>query len=1231
MSFQPLVQIEHGSIHLDKHICDKCPLDKIKGVHKILGKVKGKKIFIWPQSPGMDENRERKELVGRAGKFLWQELARVGIKRKHCDIQNVVRCVPVDVFENTWPRLRMRAPTKEEIKCCSPYNEKARHRSKARLHLIFGQIAGATLLKNEFSPQNKRIFYSENMHGWVVYLDHPSYFVRMGYSADYPDKAPNDALNRFREDLRKAKQILKKKHFDKFGFIKKQHYIGVTDRKTAIKAYRELKAEGEHTGWMVYDMESGKVDENEEKPDDNGKYVALCCGFATRAGKSYVFCLSKVFGVCSGKALRLNHKLVRKLLQNKHIKKCAHYGVSDFNAVKDQLGFEVKRYEYDTLLGEYFRDPDAKAYGLEKVAERRFPDFMGYKDIRWPEGYTEEYRKKIEGKKITLERAGEVASTTGKMNLARLPWKKMVLYNGADDHLEFLVHASTKKYVNPPLMAVYRDASFILHQMEQDPKCQPLFDLDWSKKLDPIFVTKQRRLARKLKKAAGKYAYIPKRIGGKIDWIDGKRYKKRFNPDSPDHLNWLVYDKWRIPVTSEGRNARKGTLTRIALRHKKVRIVPRYNAEKKVVTTYLVSFRKCAELNDGHLRTNWKTTGTGTGRLSSGATKDKKNLKVINLQNVHGDPLIKCQIISDIRWRKLYDYWRKHGDFTKHTWKKFKDYIVQLGFDFCLDPNTRILTSDFRWKRIGKLEVGDELIGFEEAPRGGQGTSRRRLELSTVEKVRRIQLPCYKIITDRGEFISSEDHGWLRKYNGKERKLHGKRSVQGYEWIKTKDLKEGDGLGYLVKPWEEDKSRDGGYVSGILDGEGWVQCHGHKRHPTVVGFGQNPGIVLDKVCGLLEDREFKLDGPSGESKCKKIRIFNGDNGAFSWMRVLGTFRPSRLLHNVKDKWEGMAVTGPCSVDARILKIEYIGTREVVAMRTSTRTFVAEGFLSHNSQNELRELAEQSQDKNLIKAFCGGRDPHAEVGHELTGWDREVIIHDERVRRVIKAMHFGIVFGLQGEGLYQFIIAQGGKTTRHEVDNFLQKYFRKYPRVKWLQDKYRKFVEKYHYVVNPYGFRRKVNVEEQKEAEEAGEERRGGWWGNVAINTPIQSAAHHFLTMVFAVLHRKPEEYKKMNPQLEVHDALYVGVKLKHLLEAAKQGYKLMVDEPMRISEEEFGIKKKVSLATKPKAGFRFGVHIEGIGKEGLDTEWGFLNAWCRENRKLEKSYYKQLAELGGRS
>ena|ERR1039458_3332478 len=167
------------AIPIGKRGCDYCPLNNIHGVHKIKGKVKGKDIFIWAQSPGAKENKERKELIGPSGKWLWHELKRVGIKRKHVDIQNVVRCWPVDVQEDIWPPFKMRAPNKQEIKCCSIYNERALEKSKAKLHLVFGQIAAAAVLRKEFR-KDQRIFYSDALKGWVVYLDHPSFFLRAG-------------------------------------------------------------------------------------------------------------------------------------------------------------------------------------------------------------------------------------------------------------------------------------------------------------------------------------------------------------------------------------------------------------------------------------------------------------------------------------------------------------------------------------------------------------------------------------------------------------------------------------------------------------------------------------------------------------------------------------------------------------------------------------------------------------------------------------------------------------------------------------------------------------------------------------------------------------------------------------------------------------------------------------------------------------------------------------------
>ena len=61
--------------------CEFCPLNKIPGIHKVMGEVHGREVFVWGMAPGPNENDEPEEFVGKSGKLLWQELKRVGITR----------------------------------------------------------------------------------------------------------------------------------------------------------------------------------------------------------------------------------------------------------------------------------------------------------------------------------------------------------------------------------------------------------------------------------------------------------------------------------------------------------------------------------------------------------------------------------------------------------------------------------------------------------------------------------------------------------------------------------------------------------------------------------------------------------------------------------------------------------------------------------------------------------------------------------------------------------------------------------------------------------------------------------------------------------------------------------------------------------------------------------------------------------------------------------------------
>src|SRR5208282_4473959 len=56
-----------------------------------------------------------------------------------------------------------------------------------------------------------------------------------------------------------------------------------------------------------------------------------------------------------------------------------------------------------------------------------------------------------------------------------------------------------------------------------------------------------------------------------------------------------------------------------------------------------------------------------------------------------------------------------------------------------------------------------------------------------------------------------------------------------------------------------------------------------------------------------------------------------------------------LLRNARSCWENRATNGRGGKRATVLAVEQVGEQEVIALGTTTKTFIANGFLSHNSE------------------------------------------------------------------------------------------------------------------------------------------------------------------------------------------------------------------------------------------------------------------------------------------
>lgn len=303
--------------------------------------------------------------------------------------------------------------------------------------------------------------------------------------------------------------------------------------------------------------------------------------------------------------------------------------------------------------------------------------------------------------------------------------------------------------------------------------------------------------------------------------------------------------------------------------------------------------------------------------------------------------------------------------------------------DYCVAPETLILTADLRWVPASSLTPGEEIIGFDEKL-SGQCRYRSASVLRTEIK----KLECVEVITDQGSVVSSCDHRWVTKRPKLNKHLAAKRresrknrglvkeGARKWKWMRSSDLEIGATIAMFDRPWKVDESREGGWMSGILDGEGWCSP------PTGVGVGQKPGVILEAIINKLKSDGFNLS--LSENGSGVVRVMA--TGSRASIRLLAMYRPKRLLPKARMLWEDTCalVGGRSQKIAQVKSVRHLGEREVVALQTTTKTLICNGFLSHNSQVARfvhRKAIWNEQPVDLADVYTGRAPGTALVSHE----------------------------------------------------------------------------------------------------------------------------------------------------------------------------------------------------------------------------------------------------------
>ena len=187
-----------------------------------------------------------------------------------------------------------------------------------------------------------------------------------------------------------------------------------------------------------------------------------------------------------------------------------------------------------------------------------------------------------------------------------------------------------------------------------------------------------------------------------------------------------------------------------------------------------------------------------------------------------------------------------------------------------------------------------------------------------------------------------------------------------------------------------------------------------------------------------------------------------------------------------------------------------------------------------SQIELRIMAHIAEDENLLTAFKEGKDVHQATAAEIFGVPLSEVNSEQR--RYAKVINFGLIYGMSAFGL-----AGNLGIERSAAQNYIAKYFDRYPGVAQYMERTRLEARENGYVETVFG--RRLWLPEIKGSN--GPRRQGA--ERAAINAPMQGTAADLIKLAMVAVEDWLEKEKlKTKLLLQVHDELVFDVPLDEI-------------------------------------------------------------------------------------
>lgn len=247
-------------------------------------------VLVVLEAAGEDEELEGRPVVGRAGQFMWQHLAQIGIEREGFRIHNVLSCRPPD------NKLLKMPYTEAAIEHCRPnldrtifdHVEHCRTLAITPVIVALGKFAFKRLMgiqsdKHPVMLEDYMTYphWLERYGCWLMAAPHPSHIMQ----------GKNNLVPTMQFVFSRALEVAHE------GLeLEEPDYLlnpTPTQFKIWVDGYFEVLGRNSAETYLSYDIETpykSGMDESEVAREDDDDYIILRCGFSYNVGGRYPSC-----------------------------------------------------------------------------------------------------------------------------------------------------------------------------------------------------------------------------------------------------------------------------------------------------------------------------------------------------------------------------------------------------------------------------------------------------------------------------------------------------------------------------------------------------------------------------------------------------------------------------------------------------------------------------------------------------------------------------------------------------------------------------------------------------------------------------------------------------------------------------------------------------------------------------------------------------------------------------